>query len=211
MESKYKKVLNVGGNNKSIPIPSCFDGWRHDLLDIDPDAMPDILCDAREMWKLPPRQYDAVYCSHNLEHYHWHDVQKVLKGFKLILKKEGFAYIKVPNLLGVIRHVVENNLDLCDQLYKLVDGTPIATLDVIYGWRKQIESSGVDFFCHKTGFSRATLVLQLKGCGFQFIYFKERWLEISSIAFMQKPNIEVIALLELDNPEFYKPPEMEKP
>ena len=30
------KVLNVGGNSKRIQIPSCFDGWQHDLLDIDP-------------------------------------------------------------------------------------------------------------------------------------------------------------------------------
>ena len=30
------KVLNVGGNNKSIEIPECFKGWCHELLDIDP-------------------------------------------------------------------------------------------------------------------------------------------------------------------------------
>src|SRR5450631_3111153 len=87
-----KKVLNVGGNDKAISIPPCFDGWKHDLLDIDPTVKPDILCDARELWKMPPRQYDAIYCSHNLEHYFAHDVLNVLKGFRLMLKKEGFAY-----------------------------------------------------------------------------------------------------------------------
>src|SRR6266567_113293 len=67
------RVLNVGGNNKKIQIPACFAGWEHVLLDIDPKGSPDIVCDARRMLTLPPSQFDAVYCSHNLEHYYKHD------------------------------------------------------------------------------------------------------------------------------------------
>jgi len=32
-----KKVLNVGGGSKNIPIPPLYSGWEHVLLDIDPD------------------------------------------------------------------------------------------------------------------------------------------------------------------------------
>lgn len=193
-----KKVLNVGGNNKTIPIPACFDGWQHDLLDIDPLGNPDILCDSREMWKLPPRQYDAVYCSHNLEHYFAHDVLKVLKGFRLILKKDGFAYIRVPNLLGVIQVMIKTGMELDGLLYLTPSGDPIAPLDVIYGYQKQIEHSGVDFFAHKTGFSESLLVKNLKQSGFSNIFCKHDDLEITAFAFNDKPTLEYVQMLNLE-------------
>jgi len=58
------KVLNVGGASKDIPLPPQYAGWQHTLLDIDPDVRRDVVCDAREMSRLPAAQYDAVYCSH---------------------------------------------------------------------------------------------------------------------------------------------------
>lgn len=80
------KVLNVGGNSKAIALPPIFDGYEHLLLDIDPTGKPDLLCDARELTSTPAAQYDAVYCSHNLEHYFRHDVPRVLAGFIHVLK-----------------------------------------------------------------------------------------------------------------------------
>ncbi len=77
-EQNIKKVLNVGGNSKDIPIPSQYSGWQHVLLDIDPRGNPDIVCDARELMSMSKNEYDAIYCSHNLEHYYRHDVRKVL-------------------------------------------------------------------------------------------------------------------------------------
>jgi SAM-dependent methyltransferase len=195
-KSGVKKVLNVGGNDKAIPIPSCFDGWQHDLLDIDPTGNPDILCDARELWKMPPRQYDAIYCSHNLEHYFAHDVLKVLNGFRLILKKNGFAYIRVPNLLGVMQAVISTGMELDDTLY-MIDSGPIAPLDVIFGWRKQIEQSGVDFFAHKTGFSVSLLVRALKQSGFSHVYSMNNELDISAYAFKSEPTKKLAKMLEI--------------
>ncbi|MDD1616033.1 MAG: type 11 methyltransferase [Methylococcaceae bacterium NSP1-2] len=86
-----KKVLNVGGNSKLIPLPPEYEGWDHVLLDIDPKVYPDVLCDARELMGLAGAQYDSVYCSHNLEHYYHHDVKKVLAGFSHVLKADGFV------------------------------------------------------------------------------------------------------------------------
>jgi len=90
-QSEKMKVLNVGGNNKSIPLPPYFKDFEHLLLDIDPRGKPDVVADARELDKLEAKQFDAIYCSHNLEHYYRHDVMKVLKGFHHVLKDQGFA------------------------------------------------------------------------------------------------------------------------
>ena len=84
------RVLNVGGG-KGRTLPPHFDGWDQTLLDIDPDTEPDILSDAREMVNLPPSVYDAIYCSHCLEHFYKHDVPRVLKGFLHVLNDEGRA------------------------------------------------------------------------------------------------------------------------
>ena len=94
---ELKKVLNVGGGSKQIQLPFAYDGFEHVLLDIDPRGSPDIVCDARNLTTLDAGQFDAVYCSHNLEHYYRHDVQKVLTGFLHVLKDNGFVHIQVPD------------------------------------------------------------------------------------------------------------------
>jgi hypothetical protein len=88
------RVLNVGGNDKRIPIPPHYLGWDHVLLDIDANVHPDIVCDARQLTLLPAAEFDAVYCSHNFEHYYPHDGRKVLRGFLHVLRsdhKTGFT------------------------------------------------------------------------------------------------------------------------
>ncbi len=183
-----KRLLNVGGNSKVISVAKFFDGWQHDLLDIDPDVKPDILCDARQLYKLPPRQYDAVYCSHNLEHYQRHELPQVLSGFRTILKKDGFVFAKVPDVMEVMKVVVENKLDIDDVLYTSPAG-PILVRDVIYGYHVEIERSGNDFFAHKTGFSRQSIEKVFKENGFNTVYSACQMLEIRILAFMEKPSV----------------------
>ena len=190
------KVLNVGGNNKKIPIPPQYNGWQHDLLDIDPRGNPDIVCDAREMTNLAPAEYNAVYCSHNLEHYYPHDVPKVLSGFKHILNYDGFAHICVPNIEAVMRIVIENNMDIDDVLYQAPVG-PITVRDVIYGYGKEIEMSGNDFFAHKTGFTPKSLTCILRKCGFPYVFTNIINIEIIALAFMAEPTQEISALFKL--------------
>lgn len=189
MSETILKVLNVGGNSKAIPIPECFDGWQHDLLDIDPRGTPDLVCDARELWRLTMRVYDAVYCSHNLEHFYRHEVPDVLKGFRLVLKKNGFAYIRVPDLLSVMKRVTEDGLDLDDVLYKAPAG-PIQICDAIYGFQANVERTGKEYFAHKTGFTEKILTKTLKNCGFPFVFTKvvELDYEIIALAFLQQPT-----------------------
>lgn len=170
------KVLNVGGNSKDIPLPEIYKGWEHILLDIDPKTGADIVCDARDMLKIEDR-FDSVYCSHCLEHFYSFDVPKVLKGFKKVLNKGGFVYIRVPDLMEVIKKVVEEHLDLNSVLYESIVG-PITALDVIYGLQKEVKRSQHDFFAHKTGYSPKIMRKYLQEAGFKNIYIKQRDLEL---------------------------------
>jgi predicted O-linked N-acetylglucosamine transferase (SPINDLY family) len=182
-----RKVLNVGGNSKKIPIPPQYDGWEHVLLDIDPKGNPDVVCDARDLTDLPGADYDSVYCSHNLEHYYRHDVEKVLAGFLHILRDDGFAYIRVPDMGALMQTVAQRDLDIDDFLYQSPAG-PITVCDVIYGYGEEIETSGNDFYAHKTGFTQKSLRTILLNAGFSFVYIHVGNLEISAFAFKSQPS-----------------------
>jgi ubiquinone/menaquinone biosynthesis C-methylase UbiE len=191
-----KKVLNVGGNNKKIPLPPQYADFEHLLLDIDPKVLPDIVCDARKLTTLEAGQFDAVFCSHNLEHYYRHDVPKVLAGFLHVLKDGGFAQIFVPDINQVMRVTIERGLDIDDVLYQSPIG-PITVLDVLYGLGVEIEQSGQDFFAHKTGFTQKSLSTALGKSGFSKIYSGVGHLEIGALAFKGVPDPFTRALFNL--------------
>lgn len=182
-----RKVLNVGGNNRAIPLPAPYHDFEHFLLDIDPKGSPDIVCDARQLKTLESGQFDAVYCSHNLEHYYRHEVKEVLSGFLHVLKEGGSAQIIVPDIQEVMRVTVERGLDIDDILYNSQAG-PIMVLDVLYGYGVEIERSGQDFFAHKTGFTRKSLATALQKAGFSKTYSGAGDLEINALAFKGMPD-----------------------
>lgn len=194
------KVLNVGGGSKEVPLPDRFKGWVHHLLDIDDKGKPDIVCDARELGKLDRDIYDAVYCSHNLEHYYAHDVPKVLQGFNHVLASDGFVEIRVPDLLAVMEAVVANRLDLADALYESEVG-PILVRDVIYGWGKEIERSGHDYYAHKTGFSPRSMIVALRDAGFGHAVLLRGKFEIWAYGFKCQPSSERLIALGLPPPK----------
>lgn len=191
-----KRVLNVGGNSKNIAIPSIYDEWENVLLDIDPACNPDVLCDARELGTLIEGTYDSVYCSHNLEHYHHHDVARVLAGFCHVLKDDGFVYILVPDIAWLMREVAEKDLDIGDLLYQSTAG-PITVRDVVYGYGEEIARSGNDFFAHKTGFSKSTLTAALHAAGIHWVFADCSNTDITAVGFKQAPTRDGTALLNL--------------
>ena len=191
-----KKVLNVGGSSKDIPLPPQYAGFEHLLLDIDPKGAPDIVCDARQLTTLAPGQFDAVYCSHNLEHYYRHDVPRVLTGFLHVLKAGGFAHIRVPDIGAVMRQTLERGLDVEDVLYQSPAG-PITVLDVVYGYGVEIEQSGRDFYAHKTGFTQKSLLKALEVAGFGPTYAAAGNLELNGLGFKGQPDAAVRALFGL--------------
>lgn len=197
MSDGKPKVLNVGGGSKKVPIPPYFADFDHCLLDIDPRGNPDVCCDARELTTLEPDQFDAIYCSHNLEHYYAHDVTRVLQGFLHVLKPGGFAEIRVPDLGALMQEAVAKGLDIDDVVYTSSKG-PIRVRDMIYGFGPEIEASGQDFYAHKTGFSRKSLSEALSRAGFGVqILRKGRAREILIYGFTPKPTEDHVRLLNL--------------
>jgi hypothetical protein len=192
------RVLNVGGNDRHIAIPAHYDGWEHLLLDIDASMRPDIVCDARQLTQLSGAQFDAVYCSHNFEHYYPHDGRKVLRGFMHVLKSDGFAELRVPDLKTLMQKVVDLDLDIEEALYQSAAG-PITVRDVIYGFEKQIAQSGQDYFAHKTGFTARSLydILKQAGFGDVFVSVAAEVFEVRAYAFKASPTPAQRALLEL--------------
>ena len=56
-----KAFLNVGGLSKAIKVPARYEGWRHDLLDIDARFDMDIVMDARQIAdRLAAETYDST-------------------------------------------------------------------------------------------------------------------------------------------------------
>ena len=182
-------VLNVGGGSKQIAIPSHYESWIHCLLDVAPGPDVDLVLDSRHLTKLDPGQFDAIYCSHNLEHYYSHDCPKVLAGFLHVLKPNGFAEIRVPDMTAVVQAMVNNGLDIDDVLYNSSAG-PISVHDVFYGWGPEIERSGVDFYAHKRGFTVQSLTAELKRAGFMWVVTNVTGAgyEIRALGFKSEPT-----------------------
>jgi len=181
-----KRVLNVGGNSKAIPLPPQYAGFQHLLLDVDEKVSPDVLCDAKELDSLEANQFDAVYCSHTLEHFYPHDVPKVLKGFLHVLKDDGFAQIIVPDIMGAMRLVVERNMDIEDVLYVSPSG-PITLRDMLYSYSVFVEKSP-EFMSHKTGFSPKSLAAAVQSAGFKIIFSASGDFNATVLAFKNAPT-----------------------
>ena len=201
IDRSARNVLNVGGGSKLIAIPPHYAGWNQLMLDIDVNAKPDVLADARELASLEPGLFDAVYCSHNLEHYYAHDVPSVLAGFAHVLKRDGFAEIRVPDVAAVARAMVEHGRDMEDVLYTSPAG-PITVRDVLYGLARAIQKTGVDFYAHRTGFTRRALGDALRRAGFVTVYRLEPLaaFEVRAIALRAAPGDGLARLLGLAGP-----------
>ncbi len=188
------RLLNVGSAG-SKDVPPIYNGWQQDSLDIDASVNPDIVCDARELRKLQPSKYDAVYISHCLEHFYSHEVPNVLAGFLHVLKPAGFAHIAVPNMNAVFEAIVKGNRDINEIWYKSAGG-PISFHDVIYGWGAQV-SNGNLHYCHKTGFTEKSLAKALRVGFRQVMTATDDYGNLYAFAFKSKPSKETVRRLGL--------------
>ena len=201
-EGAARRVLNVGGGSKGVALPPHFQDWEQLLLDIDPRGGADLVCDARALREAADANaFDAVYCAHNLEHYYRHDVDKVLQGFLHVLKAEGYAEIRVPDIGELIKLLAKNELDIEQEIYKSNIGS-ITAHDMFYGYAPEIEASGQDFYAHKTGFTGDSLIRALRSNGFGEIYFAPplALLELHVFAFKSGADAALRAALGLGEP-----------
>ena len=188
MVRKTKRVLNVGGNNKDILLPTHYKGWEHILLDLDLSGNPDIHMDAVDIISLEPSQFDAVYCSHNLEHFYRADVVEVLKGIHHVLKDDGFTEILVPDIEQLIKVAYEKNLDIDDVLYEVPDFGPITVHDYIFGYEFSNDPIGRELCLHKTAFTQKSLEGYLKSSGFPLVFSRVEDMQIHMLGFKKKPT-----------------------
>lgn len=145
-------ILHAGCGTE--PLPAWLSDYDETRLDIDPSCGPDILASLTDMGAIGP--FDAIYCSHTLEHLFPHDVNKALGEFHRVLKPGGHAIIFVPDLEGV--EPTE------EPLYESASG-PICGRDLYYGLPRYVEMS--PYMAHRTGFVRDTLDKALNDAGFE--------------------------------------------
>ncbi|MBI4293405.1 MAG: glycosyltransferase [Betaproteobacteria bacterium] len=176
-------VLNVGGGSKAIAIPPLYASWTQVLLDIKAKPDVDLVCDARRLGELAASAYDAVYCSHNLEHYYRHEVPQVLAGFAHVLKDDGFCEIRVPDMLAAFEYALAAGEDLEATMCESEAG-PVSTLDLIYGFDQEIRRTGEPYYAHRTGFSALTLERALQQAGFaETFVLRHPGYELRALAF----------------------------
>lgn len=149
--SQSPSLLHVGCGGDALPA---WLGKYHEIrLDIDAGHDPHIVRDMRDLTGIGI--FNAIYCSHALEHLSPHEVVPTLKGFRDALHAGGALILFVPDLEEV--RATE------DVLFHAPCG-PITGLDLIYGYRKMLKDKPC--MAHKTGFTQATLANALTEAGF---------------------------------------------
>jgi len=186
------KCLNIGSRSSSIELPHLLvDNFDIINLDVDPNTEPDICAD---LLSLPLRQelplgqgglrtkgmFDAVYCSHVLEHFSPHESMAALRAIAFVLKPSGFAIIRIPSLEMLVQHCQAHGLGFQESLHEFT-GIPrgVSGQNVIFGMPLEGE-----WMRHKRHYTGLELVQELQASGFPEVHggFFPHAIEIMVIA-----------------------------
>ena len=98
-----KTLLHVGCASLNISDLKGFnnDKWAEIRFDIDESRNPDIIGTIVDLSLVETGSVDAVYSAYNLDHIYPHEVPKTLKEFFRVLKNDGIAIIKCPDIQSV--------------------------------------------------------------------------------------------------------------
>ena len=173
-------VLNVGGGANPW-LPANYLGWQNLVLDINPETNPHLCMDARNLTNLAPNQFDAVFCSHNLEHYNIFDLPIVLKGMLHVIKSGGHLVAIVPSIRATFEAMFQSGDDLDDVFYSSPAG-PITYHDVIYGYSKDIEKN-ILWQQHQSGFSLKRMKTLFEQSGFERVVTQSNGLDLHGLGF----------------------------
>jgi SAM-dependent methyltransferase len=189
-----KRVLNAGSGaytpERLHPAFRNLD-WTEIRLDIDETTQPHIIGSITDLSAIGNATFDAIWCSHNLEHLHTHEVGKALAEFRRVLKPDGFALIATPDLEAIAELVVNGRVE--DVAYQSQAG-PITALDMLYGLSVSI-ARGNSFMSHRTGFTADRLGRLLVDSGFsEVLARKGRLFDLWVLAFMPQANKESLLL-----------------
>jgi predicted O-linked N-acetylglucosamine transferase (SPINDLY family) len=160
-----KTVLHVGcGGADKRSLPPLFQRlWQEIRLDLDPNAMPDVVASMLDMSPVASASVDAVYSSHNIEHLHPHEVEVALREFQRVLKADGILVLTCPDLQSVCALVADDKLE---EAAYISPAGPIAPLDMLYGLRSAMANGNL-FMAHKTGFTAKSLKRAIGDSGFR--------------------------------------------
>jgi len=194
-----RSVLNVGGCSKDIPLPAVFDNYEHILLDtFIIREVPDIVMNAKDMvnqeWM--KEKYDAVYCSHTLEHIPRQETGAIFRGFAHVLKPDGFLLVRVPDVVAAIRDMDSKDKEFHQQPFPESENDILRAVtyhDIVYGSDHLIK--GNPHQQHLQAFTIKSLQWGLDYVGFRHFFAQEDNLEIQLVAFKNPPTEEIISLL----------------
>lgn len=165
-QSARKSFLNAGsGSAGSLGVPAIFapGQWAEVRLDLDPHNAPDIVGSFVDMQGVVgDDRFDALFCSHALEHLHAHEIIPALREFRRVLKADGFALITCPDLAAICRFLLERGAE--EIAYHSPAG-PIRPIDMLFGHGKSI-AEGRFAMAHKTGFTAQRMARTALAAGF---------------------------------------------
>jgi SAM-dependent methyltransferase len=150
------RFLHVGcGLKRKQQTLRAFVGpeWEEVTLDIDESVKPDIVDKLPELAQVESGRFDAVYSSHSIEHLYPHEVPVALAAFHRVLKSDGLAIIRCPDLQTIGEKLASGDIDT--PLYTSTMG-PIAPLDMLYGFRPAMREGNL-YMAHHMGFTSKSL------------------------------------------------------
>ena len=187
-----KSVLNVGSGPRSgNSLHTTFQSraWREVRIDIDPATVPDVVGSFTDMRSsISSGSFDAVWSSHSLEHLYSHEVPSALSEFRRILKSDGFALIRCPDLEVVASVLLDHGPD--DVAYVSPIG-PITPLDILFGHSASI-AAGKHHMAHKTGFTPARLGRMLLTAEFATVLTRTERFDLWALALMARTDKSAI-------------------
>lgn len=136
--------------------------WEEIRYDINEAVSPDVIGSLQDMSIIEDSSVDSIFSSHNIEHVHSFEAIDVLREFRRVLKDDGFAIVRCPDIVSVATAIVAGNLDT--PLYISPAG-PISAIDILYGFQSDIRQ-GNSYMAHKTAFSDESLATSLISAGF---------------------------------------------
>ena len=145
------RVLHVGAGNATLI--KWFENYEEVKLDICVEYKPDIVADMTAMGEIG--QYEAISCSHSLEHLHPEAVDQALHEFIRVLRPGGVAIIYVPDL----EDIKPND----EVLYQSAAG-PITGHDMYFGYSPYVADN--PRMAHQSGFTKQRLTAIMERAGF---------------------------------------------
>jgi SAM-dependent methyltransferase len=191
---RAKRLLNAGSGPAAGSMHPAFDPsvWTEVRIDIDPRTAPDLVGTISDMHGIvEDGSFDAIWCSHCIEHLHDHEVLQALREFRRILSDAGFAIVSCPNLDAVAKLVVSEDIE---SVAYLSQAGPVRLLDMIFGHSPSIEVGRVHM-AHRTGFTVDRLGRLAAKAGFEARVLEGENYDLWAALMMPKSDAAVVGSL----------------